>query len=277
MRRTFYKMHGIGNDYVYFNCMKKSLPYPERLAIRLSDRHFSVGGDGIILISKSKIADVGMRIFNADGSEGRTCGNGLRCVGKLVYDRGWVKKRRLTVETKAGISTLDLMTDSRDEVRRVCVTLRGASFRAADVPAYFTGEAVERKLLISGHGYTFSCLSVGNPHVVVFGEMPADVEGVGRAIQRSGYFPQGVNVEFVEAVSRRELRVRVCERGSGETLACGSGACAAAAAAVRSGICRGGEDILVRLRGGTLTVRVEKDKIFLTGDAVLAYTGRVEI
>lgn len=270
-------MHGIGNDYVYFNCLSKSLPYPERLAMRLTDRHFSVGGDGIILVSKSKVADVKMRIFNTDGSEGRTCGNGLRCVGKLVYDLGWVKKRELTVETLAGISKLWLLTDAHDKVRRVTVKLGKPSFRAADVPAYFSGETVERKMLLFGHGYTFSCLSVGNPHVVVFGEPPQDVEGRGRAIQRSGYFPQGVNVEFTQVISPNELRVRVCERGSGETLACGSGACAAAAAAVKNGFCRGGEDIFVRLKGGTLVVRVEPEGIFLTGDAAFSFTGRVDI
>lgn len=270
-------MHGIGNDYVYFNCLKKSLPYPERLAIRLSDRHFSVGGDGIVLICPSKVADFKMRIFNADGSEGKTCGNGLRCAGKLVYDRGWIKKRSLTAETLAGVSPLELFTDGRDEVRRVQVKLGKASFRAADVPACFSGETVERKMLLFGHGYVFSCLSVGNPHMVVFGEIPMDVEEAGRAIQRSGYFPDGVNVEFVETVSQNELRVRVCERGSGETLSCGSGACAAAAAAVKNGFCRGQEDVFVRLKGGTLVVRVEEDGIFLTGDAVFAYTGTVEI
>jgi diaminopimelate epimerase len=270
-------MHGIGNDYVYFNCMHKGLSYPERLAIRLSDRHFSVGADGVILIGKSKAANAKMRIFNADGSEGKTCGNGVRCVGKFLYDFGYTSQKEVTVETLAGLTRLFLFTGTDGKIGRVTADMGRASFLASDIPVFLSGEVIGRKLAILGRGYTLTCVSMGNPHCVVFGALPRDIELSAKVISKCGLFPQGVNVEFAEVISEREIRVRVYERGSGETLSCGSGACAVVAAAVANGYCRSGEEVFVRLRGGTLLVKYTKASVYLTGDVALAFTGFVEV
>ncbi|MBP5242328.1 MAG: diaminopimelate epimerase [Clostridia bacterium] len=278
MRRKFYKMHGIGNDYVYFNCLRKELPYPARLAITLSDRHFSVGGDGVILICKSKIADAKMRIFNADGSEGKTCGNGVRCVGKFLYDFGIVKRKEVTVETLGGVARLWLFTDKTDKVIRVKADMGRANFLTEAIPARFPQKkAIGVRLNVEGKIYTATCVNVGNPHCVIFTPPPTDFARVGAAIEKSDYFPERVNVEFVEVISPQEIRLRVWERGSGETLACGSGACAAVSAAVASGYCREGEDVLAHLQGGTLTVNYTKNAIYMTGSATFVYAGVVEI
>jgi carbamoyl-phosphate synthase large subunit len=270
-------MHGIGNDYVYFNCMHKGVAYPERLAIRLSDRHFSIGADGVILIGRSKIADAKMRIFNADGSEGKTCGNGVRCVGKFLYDLGYTDRKEVTVETLAGVARLFLWTGADGKIGRVTADMGRASFAASDIPAALSGNVIGRKLVVLGQGYVITCVSMGNPHCVIFGALPREIELTAKLISKCGLFPQGVNVEFAEVISEREIRVRVYERGSGETLSCGSGACAVVSAAVANGYCRGGEDVFVRLRGGTLVVKYTKNSVYLTGDVALAFTGFVEV
>lgn len=277
MRRKFYKMHGIGNDYVFFNCMHRDIPYPAELAIRLSDRNFSIGGDGVILICKSAVADAKMRIFNADGSEGKTCGNGLRCTAKLLYELGIIRRKELTVETLGGVARLWIYTGTGGAVKRVKADVGRADFTPAHIPVLAERPVIGKKLTIGGRTYTSTCVSVGNPHCVIFSEPPADLAKAGKAFKESELFPEGVNVEFAEVISPQEVRVRVWERGSGETLACGSGACAVVAAAVVNGYCREGEDVFVRLRGGSLTVNYTKERILMTGAACLAYTGFVEI
>lgn len=270
-------MHGLGNDYVFFNCMNGEIPYPAELAIRLSDRHFSVGGDGVIFICRSDIADAKMRIFNADGSEGKTCGNGLRCTAKLLYDSGVVNRREMTVETLGGVVRLWAFEGADGRIRRVKADMGRADFTPANIPVQSESPVIGGLLPIEGKNYVATCVSVGNPHCVIFAPPPAAFAETGRTIERNEFFPERTNVEFAEVVSRQEMRLRVWERGSGETLACGSGACAATAAAVANGYCREGEDVFVRLRGGTLTVNYTKDRILMTGDACLAYIGYTEI
>lgn len=270
-------MHGLGNDYVFFNCIHREIPYPAELAIRLSDRHFSIGADGVILICASAVADAKMRIFNADGSEGKTCGNGLRCVAKFLYDFGIVKRREMTVETWGGIARLWVYEGADGRVNRVKADMGRADFAPAHIPVIAEQPIIGKILRIGGEKYTVTCVSVGNPHCVVFSSPPSDFAKTGRAFGKAEIFPEGVNTEFAEVVSPQELRFRVWERGSGETLACGSGACAVVAAAVVNGYCREGEDIFVRLCGGTLIVNYTKQRILMTGSACLAYTGIVEI
>lgn len=245
------KMHGLGNDYLY---VYGELPNPEKMAVRLSDRHFGVGSDGIILITPSEVADFKMRIFNADGSEAKMCGNGVRCVGKYVFDKGYTEKTHLTIETLSGIRTVDLKTSATS----VTVDMGKAEVRT---PITLTAAGVE---------ITCTPVSVGNPHAVIFvpDAQRAPVAQAGAALERHELFPGGVNVEFVEVVGRRTLRMRVWERGSGITMACGTGACACAAAAVASGYCDENEEITVRLDGGDLQVRALADgSVMMTGPA----------
>ncbi len=278
MRKKFYKMHGTGNDYIFFNCMGRGISRPQALARRLSDRHFSVGGDGVILIEKSKIADAKMRIFNADGSEGKMCGNGIRCVAKFLYDGGFVRRREMTVETRSGVRRLTVYTGGDGCVCRVCADMGRAEFAPAAIPVRLEGDCiVDRPACIGGREYRITCVSMGNPHCVVFGPPPEPFERTGRAFEESLLFPEGINAEFACAAGEDGLAVRVWERGSGETLSCGTGACAAVAAAVRNGLCRAGTEVAVRLKGGVLSVRYTPERVFMTGDAVLAYVGTVEI
>ncbi|MBQ9081630.1 MAG: diaminopimelate epimerase [Clostridia bacterium] len=278
MRKKFYKMHGIGNDYVYFNCLTKEISNPENLARKLSHRNFSIGGDGIILVCKSKVADAKMRIFNADGSEGKMCGNGIRCVAKLLYDLGKVNRKELTVETLSGIKRLWVYEGKDGKAQRVKVDMGKAEFSPAKIPVSLSGESViSRRAQIGREEYAVTCVGMGNPHCVVFEDAPEPFERVGRAFETSPLFPEGVNTEFVQLINETTLRVRVWERGSGETLACGTGACAATAAAVKNGYIKAGQDVTVQLKGGNLTVNYTEEKVFMTGDAALAYTGVVEI
>ncbi|MDE7158619.1 MAG: diaminopimelate epimerase [Clostridiales bacterium] len=276
MTRKFWKMHGIGNDYIFFDCFAEELYEPEKLAVRLSDRHYSVGGDGIILVTKSAVADGGMRMFNADGSEGKMCGNGIRCVGKFLYEIKGIHKRELTVETLSGIKTLYLSVNG-GEVSRVTVDMGKAVFSPQEIPVKFDGkEVVNRVLEVDGKDYRATCLSMGNPHCVVFGD-PNEIERAGRSFETHSAFPHSVNTEFVKVCAKNELAMRVWERGSGETLACGTGACAAAVAAVKNGFCEEEADITVHLRGGDLTVHYTGGAVSLTGPAEHSFSGEVQI
>lgn len=239
------KMQGLGNDYLYVLGEPEN---PSGLSIKLSDRHFGVGSDGMIWISHSDIADFRMRIFNADGSEAKMCGNGIRCVGKYVYDKGLTDKTVLNIETESGIKILTLKTEN-GKVKTVSVDMGQT-------------EVSEKKTVTaSGKEYTLYPVSVGNPHAVIFVDdiEKTDVASEGRAVELLPMFPGGVNVEFVEVKSDKELRMRVWERGSGITLACGTGACATVAAAVRAGLCKENEEISVVLDGGTLKVTQKSD------------------
>ena len=257
----FTKMQGLGNDYLYVYG-----EVPEDIAAlsqRLSDRHFGAGSDGMIYISPSGIADFKMRIFNADGSEAMMCGNGIRCVGKYVYDKGYTDKTYLRIDTLSGIRLLRLQV-SGGKVKSVAVSMGKADARP------------ERTLTVNGRSITYTPVSVGNPHAVIFVDDAEAVplETLGPAIERHPDFPGGVNVEFVEVRSETELRMRVWERGSGVTMACGTGSCASAAAAVQKEYCRAGKPVYVELDGGTLEITVGKDgDVTMTGPAEIVYEG----
>ena len=281
----FTKMHGCGNDYVYVDCTEHMLADPSAAAIAVSDRHFGVGGDGLILICPSDKADFRMAMYNADGSEGSMCGNGIRCVAKFVYDKGLTDKTTLNIETKAGIKTLELTVED-GKVSLVKVNMGMPDFRAEAVPVVGLGRDVPglgegvigQTVTVAGKPWTMTCLSMGNPHAVVWVDDVAalPLEQIGPAFEHAPYFPDRVNTEFVQVLNDREINMRVWERGSGETLACGTGACAAVVAAVANGLCEKGRDITVRVQGGDLVVHYTDEAVTLTGDAKLVYTGVVE-
>ena len=261
----FTKMHGLGNDYLYV--YGEVPPDIADISVKLSDRHFGAGSDGMIYISPSRAADFKMRIFNADGSEAKMCGNGIRCVGKYVYDKGYTDKTSLTIETLSGVRDLKLHI-RKGKVRTVTVDMGKAE--AGD-------EAV-----LSGREdrIEYVPVNVGNPHAVIFvddiGSIP--LETIGPAIENHPAFPGGVNVEFVQVIGDQRLRMRVWERGSGITMACGTGACASAAAAVKKGLCKAGERITVVLDGGPLDITAMDDgRVFMTGPAEFVYEGEALI
>lgn len=269
MLKKFYKLHGIGNDYIYFDCFEGELENPSELSVRLSDRHYSVGGDGIILVSKSGVADGKMRMFNADGSEGKMCGNGIRCVGKFLYEIKGIHKDVLTVETLSGVKTLKPFVKD-GKVEALSVDMGKAVLYPDGIPALFEGESVvNAPLIVNGTTYRVTCVSMGNPHCVVFTEDPYEValEKIGPYFEKHPAFPEGVNTEFVQVTAQNELKMRVWERGSGETWACGTGACASAVAAVLNGFCDKGTEITVHLRGGDLTVVYTDEGVQMTGSA----------
>ena len=261
----FTKMHGLGNDYLYV--FGEAPDNVAELSRRLSDRHFGAGSDGMIYISPSSVADFKMRIFNADGSEALMCGNGIRCVGKYVYDKGYTTKTALRIETLSGIKDVGLtLLDGR--VDRATVGM-GATV-TEDLLELDVDGAIVRGMPVS----------VGNPHFVIFVDdaQAAPVDVLGPAIERHGAFPGGVNVEFAQVLSRDEIRMRVWERGSGITMACGTGACATATAAVAQGMCPHGRPITVHLDGGDLHIRVSSDgAVTMTGPATTVYEGDVEL
>lgn len=281
MKAPFTKMQGCGNDYIYFNCLEQEIRNPEGLSVRLSDRHYGIGGDGIILICPSEIADAKMRMFNLDGSEGKMCGNGIRCVGKYLYDHEIVPadKKEITVETLSGIKTLrPYLRDG--EVRSVRVDMGKAELSPALVPVAMNGEKiVNAPALIGDKEYNITCVSMGNPHCVVFMNSvdTLDIDKIGPVFENSSLFPERVNAEFAKVLNRNTIKMRVWERGSGETWACGTGACAVAVAAVENGYCNKNEDITVKLKGGDLIIRYTDDTVYMTGNAENIFEGVVEI
>ena len=274
----FYKMHGIGNDYIYFDCMKEELAEPEKLSVRLSDRHFGIGGDGIILLCPSAVADIKMRMFNADGSEGRMCGNGIRCLSKLARDLGYVKGDKCTVETLSGIKKLRFFFGNDGKVDKVRVDMGAPVLNGSEIPSAFTADRVlNEPLEIDGVEYGVTLVNMGNPHCVVFADPDTvEIEKLGKKFEHSAVFPDRVNTEFVKVIGKNKLKMRVWERGSGETYACGTGACAAAVAAVLNGFCDKNDKITVCLLGGELTIEYT-DTVYMTGSATLVYTGEIEI
>ncbi|NLE37714.1 MAG: diaminopimelate epimerase [Pirellulaceae bacterium] len=273
----FTKMHGAGNDYVYVNCFEETLPedrLPE-LARDVSDRHFGIGGDGMILIRPSSVADARMQMFNADGSEAEMCGNGVRCVAKFVHDHGICREKTLRIETGAGVLSLDLDV-AGDRVARVRVDMGEPILQPARIPTTLSGDpVVHQPLLVAGQTLEVTCVSMGNPHCVTYVEKLSDhlVLGVGPHVETDPHFPNRVNAEFVEVISPDEVDMRVWERGSGETLACGTGACAVCVAGVLTG--RTGRRIVAHLPGGDLELHwSEQDNhVFLTGPAVEVFSG----
>ena len=275
----FTKMHGCGNDYVYINCFEETVEDPAALAVRLSDRHKGIGGDGVILICPSDVADAQMRMFNLDGSEGKMCGNGIRCVAKYVFDHGIARKEELKIETLSGVKTC-LIHEENGEAVSVTVDMGEAILCPGEIPVALPGDCViHQNVEVAGGIYEITCVSMGNPHCVIFGEDPDGLElsEIGPRFEHDPLFPQGVNTEFIQVLDGHTLKMRVWERGSGETMACGTGACASAVAAVLCGYCPMGEDILVRLRGGDLTIRYEQDRVWMTGEAVTVFQGTVKI
>ncbi len=266
MQLRFTKMEGLGNDYVYVNCLDYTPEDLNALAKRVSDRHFGIGGDGLICICPSEICDVRMRMFNADGSEGEMCGNGVRCVGKFVYDKGLAKKNPLTVETLGGIKILEFALDN-DLVSAVTV----------DMGAPVISPSAE--ITVKGNTYTVNPVSMGNPHSVVYLSDIAqlDLEDIGPDFECHPMFPNRTNTEFVEIIDRTHLKMRVWERGSGETLACGTGACAVLAVSAALGLSE--REATVHLLGGDLSIRwsEEDGHIYMTGPATTVFEGEITI
>ena len=277
----FTKMHGISNDYVYISTFDQPEEDWEQLAIRLSDRRTGIGGDGIILVCPSDVADAKMRIFNADGSEGKMCGNGIRCVGKFVYDKGLVPadKTTVTIDTLSGIKTLDL-TVKDGKVQSARVDMGAAILNPADIPVNYDGDRmIDAPLEVDGKVWNVTAVSMGNPHCVTFVDDvdSLELEKLGPHFENHPIFPERVNTEFVRVIDDHTLQMRVWERGSGETWACGTGACATAVAACLNGYCQKGDDITVRLRGGDLVIRYTDDTVIMTGPASTVFEGEVEI
>lgn len=275
----FVKMHGCGNDYVYVNCLQEKLKNPKKTAQFISDRHMGIGSDGLILIEESNLADFRMRMYNTDGSEGAMCGNGIRCVAKYVYDYHLTDKTEITVETKSGIKYLSLkLLDGRvDSVR---VDMGAPVLTAQKIPVVSgTERVIAQKIEILGKEYEMTCVSMGNPHAVVFVENVGalDIERIGPLFEHHERFPDRVNTEFVEVIDRFHIRMRVWERGSGETMACGTGACASVVAGVLTG--RTEDEIRVRLRGGTLTAFYDRARntVFMEGPATIVFEGEITL
>ena len=272
----FTKMQGAGNDYVYIDCFRETIPSdPAALSIQVSDRHFGIGSDGLILICPSDHADARMRMFNVDGSESEMCGNGIRCVAKYVYDHGIAKKSRLAIETGRGILQIDLNIVG-GTVATACVDMGEPILRAEQIPTLLQGNPpILAPLEVLGQTLHTTCVSMGNPHCVIFVEQIEDyhVHNLGPVIETHPAFPRRINVEFVSLKSPKEVNMRVWERGSGETLACGTGACGVCVAGVLSG--RTDRQLLVHLRGGDLELHWSKtdNHVYMTGPAVEVFTG----
>lgn len=281
MKQSFTKMHGCGNHYIYFDCFHQTVPNPEELSIRLSEPHFGIGGDGIILISPSDCADAQMRIFNADGSEGKMCGNGIRCVGKYLYDHGMVGQRTtITVDTLSGIKTLKLFVQD-GKVCSVRVDMGAAILKPQDIPVDASGDTmIGVPLVVDEKVYHITCVSMGNPHCVIF--LPDDVDlldltRIGPKFEHHALFPERVNTEFVNVLPDGSLKMRVWERGSGETWACGTGACAVGVAACLMGHAEKGKEITVHLRGGDLTIQYTDETVLMTGAATTVFEGEIDL
>lgn len=276
----FTKMHGCGNDYIYIDCFEERIESPEKLAIKLSDRHFGIGGDGIVLICPSEVSDAKMRMFNIDGSEGLMCGNAIRCVGKYLHDIRKIVKQEITVETLSGIKNLKLIT-ADDTVIKVEVNMGNAEFEPKKIPVdIYNEKIVDFPVDIAGEKYNITCVSMGNPHCVVFGGDPYELEldKIGPGFENASIFPERINTEFVEVIDKNTIKMRVWERGSGETLACGTGACAAVVAAVENGFCRKNETVTVLLTGGKLEIRyTDNGTVYMSGSAEIVFRGTVEI
>ena len=281
MKLRFTKMHGISNDYVYISTFDQEIPDPGQLAVRLSDRRTGIGGDGIILVCPADGADAKMRIFNADGSEGKMCGNGIRCVGKFVYDKGLVppEKTVITIDTLSGIKTLDLTVED-GKVQSARVDMGAAILKPSEIPVRYHGDKmVNAPLIVGRREWRVTAVSMGNPHCVTFTDDVdgLDLEKIGPSFEKHPAFPDRVNTEFVRVIDDHTLQMRVWERGSGETWACGTGACATAVAACENGFCKKGEDITVKLRGGDLVINYTDETVVMTGPASTVFEGEIEI
>lgn len=292
----FTKMQGAGNDYVYVDCTKTPLENASAVAVRVSNRHFGIGADGMILIKPSNRADFFMEMYNADGSQGKMCGNGIRCVGKFVYDNGLTSQTTVTVDTPAGIKTLTLHVGADGKVATVTVDMGSPVLRPKQIPvnaaAFQAGEPgaadsdlseplIAAPLTVNGKQYEVTCVSMGNPHAIVYLNLDLDIkafeiEKVGPAFENHAAFPERVNTEFVQVTDRQNLNMRVWERGSGETLACGTGACASLVASVLNGLCD--ETATLHLLGGELKITWDRqgNTVYMEGPAETVFTGEIE-
>lgn len=273
----FTKMQGIGNDYVYVNCFEETVADPARTAEYVSERHFGIGSDGLILIKPSKVADCMMDMYNLDGSQGAMCGNGIRCVAKYVYDYGIVKKTELTVETKSGIKKLKLSVEN-GKVSQVEVNMGEPILKASEIPICSENDQVLNEAIeVDGTIYHMTGVSMGNPHAVVFLEdvENLDIEKLGPSFENHPRFPDRVNTEFIQVLDPNTLKMRVWERGSGETLACGTGACASAVASALNGL--SGNEVTVKLLGGDLKIRWDREsnQVYMTGPAAVVFDGEI--
>lgn len=272
----FTKMQGIGNDYVYVNCLQETIENPSELAKKISDRHYGVGSDGLIMINPSDKADFEMEMYNADGSRGEMCGNGIRCVAKYVYDYGLTDKTSISVETLAGIKYLDLTVED-GKVVLVKVDMGKPMLRPEEVPVVSEKEEViDEPITVNGQEYRMTCVSMGNPHAVVFIDQDVKefpLETVGVKFENHERFPKRVNTEFVNVLDRHTAQMRVWERGSGETLACGTGACAVAVACALNGLTE--DEVTVKLLGGDLQIKWDREKntVYMTGPAEVVFDG----
>ena len=275
----FTKMHGAGNDYIYIDCFKENVENPEKLSKKLSDRHFGVGADGIVLIKPSYIADCFMDIYNADGSRAKMCGNAIRCVAKYIYDNR-KKKPIIKIDTLSGIKLVEIL-DKHGVATGGRVNMGKPILNGRQIPTRYGDNIVKKQILnIENNDYEITCVSMGNPHCIVFHNdiYKLNLEKIGPFFENHEMFPERINTEFVDIIDENNLKMRVWERGSGETLACGTGACAVAVASVINGICSKNEDIKIHTKGGTLTVKWHKnDNVYLSGNAVEVFTGEIEV
>ena len=275
----FTKMHGIGNDYVYVNCFKETVENPSGVAVKVSDRHFGIGSDGLILIKPSEVADGKMEMYNADGSQGAMCGNGIRCVAKYMYDYGITDKTSISVETKSGIKYLDL-TLKDGKVDTVKVNMGTPILQAAEIPVRFEKEQViNEPVLVDGAKWRITCVSMGNPHAITYIDdvKGLEIEKIGPKFENHEMFPDRVNTEFVHVIDRKTVEMRVWERGSGETLACGTGACAVAVSSILNGLTE--DEVTVKLLGGDLKIfwDQKENTVYMTGSATTVFDGEIDI
>ncbi len=273
----FTKMEGLGNDYVYVNCFRETVDNPSEVAKKVSDRHFGIGSDGLILIKPSEVADFRMDMYNADGSQAEMCGNGIRCVAKYVYDYGLTDKTSISIETLAGIKYLDLqVTDGK--VSLITVNMGSPELIPDKIPVISDSKrVVDEPIEVDGTTYKMTCVSMGNPHCIVFVEDTASfpLETVGPLFENHERFPKRVNTEFIQLLDRKTVNMRVWERGSGETLACGTGACASAVACILNGLTE--DEITLHLLGGDLIVRWDQQDnlVYMTGPAQVVFDGEI--
>lgn len=275
----FTKMQGLGNDYVYVNCFKETIENPPEMAKKVSNRNFGIGSDGLIMINPSDVADFEMEMYNADGSRSEMCGNGIRCVGKYVYDYGLTEKEHISVETLAGIKYLDLTVED-GKVKLVKVDMGSPKLVPANIPIVADGDRViDEPINVNGTEYRMTGVSMGNPHAVVYVEdvKGLDIETIGPAFENHERFPNRVNTEFVKVLDRNTVEMRVWERGSGETMACGTGACAVAVACILNGLTE--DKVTVKLLGGDLQIEWDKeaDKVYMTGPAEVSFDGEINL
>ena len=279
IQMKFTKMQGLGNDYVYVNCFEEKIENPSEVAIKVSNRNFGVGSDGLIMINPSKVADFEMEMYNADGSRGEMCGNGIRCVGKYVYDYGLTDKTSISVETLGGIKYLDFTVED-GKVKLVKVDMGSPELIAKNIPIVADDEKViDASIIVDGQEYRMTGVSMGNPHTVVYIDdvQGLEIEKIGPKFENHERFPKRINTEFARVIDRHTVEMRVWERGSGETLACGTGACAVAVASILNGFTE--DKVTVKLLGGDLQIEWdrEENKVYMTGPAEVSFEGEIQL